>query len=561
MQVYNPKFKQMPPGLYLALARAREFRPFNAKDYIEAKSKVINAYFKASGLRGAVIAISGGVDSAVALALLVHAKSQKDSPISRIYALSLPISDEASSANQSSIQGKVVDLGNALKIDIDIIDILDTHSEIKTKLSPLDSTHSNWASGQLVALSRTPFIYYATNLMVANGYKSAVVGTTNRDEGAYLGYVGKASDGMVDIQVISDLHKSEVFAVGSYLGVPQSILNAVPSGDMFDGRSDVEVFGASYDFVELLLLLKSFPDSIQSQILAGISPSDRSSFEHFKWAIENLHQYNAHKYLVGSPAIHLDILPSAVKGGWVEGIHSGIHKVAETPALVPTHRFYNFQEFNPTIGSAVSATSILSPLEERSLTTWARSVSFKPTSNLGTPSGVYSGADRVSFYSPEFAEVLFLRLIKAGAVPLFANFDEVTSNGGSPGIWKAVGVNPMFRLLRYQEGGEIRPHFDYTFVESKHKRSMLTLLVGVQEAIEGGETVIMQSLDDKLPFSNRDFSDTYAASLPSAEASSFKLGLGQFKVFNHATLHKGLPVIHGSKLIIRSEIMFEFCGI
>ena len=53
-------------------------------------------------------------------------------------------------------------------------------------------------------------------------------GTTNRDEGAYLGFFGKASDGMVDLQPISDLHKSEVRALATRLGVPAEIVEAAP---------------------------------------------------------------------------------------------------------------------------------------------------------------------------------------------------------------------------------------------------------------------------------------------------------------------------------------------
>jgi NH3-dependent NAD+ synthetase len=41
---------------------------------------------------------------------------------------------------------------------------------------------------------------------------------------------------MVDIQLIWDLHKSEVFKVGAVLGVPRSILVAPPSADLWDGQ-------------------------------------------------------------------------------------------------------------------------------------------------------------------------------------------------------------------------------------------------------------------------------------------------------------------------------------
>lgn len=55
----------------------------------------------------------------------------------------------------------------------------------------------------------------------------------------------------MDVQLIADLHKSEVFLVGRELGVPSSILDAAPSADLWDGQTDEEELGFSYDFIEL----------------------------------------------------------------------------------------------------------------------------------------------------------------------------------------------------------------------------------------------------------------------------------------------------------------------
>ena len=77
------------------------------------------------------------------------------------------------------------------------------------------------------------------------------MGTGNRDEDGYLGYFCKAGDGVVDVQLIADLHKSEVFKVGAVLGVPESILNSPPSADLWEGQTDENELGVTYDFVEL----------------------------------------------------------------------------------------------------------------------------------------------------------------------------------------------------------------------------------------------------------------------------------------------------------------------
>jgi NH3-dependent NAD+ synthetase len=52
--------------------------------------------------------------------------------------------------------------------------------------------------------------------------------------------------GVADIQLINDLHKSEVFAVGRELGVPQEILDAPPSADLWDDQTDENELGTHF---------------------------------------------------------------------------------------------------------------------------------------------------------------------------------------------------------------------------------------------------------------------------------------------------------------------------
>lgn len=53
------------------------------------------------------------------------------------------------------------------------------------------------------------------------------------------------------MQLIADLHKSQVFAVARELGVAASILAAPPTADLWEGQTDEDEMGFSYDFVEL----------------------------------------------------------------------------------------------------------------------------------------------------------------------------------------------------------------------------------------------------------------------------------------------------------------------
>jgi NAD+ synthase (glutamine-hydrolysing) len=57
----------------------------------------------------------------------------------------------------------------------------------------------------------------------------------NYDEDGYLRYFCKAGDGTVDVQMIADLHKSEVVLVAKELGVSQNILVSPPTADLWEG--------------------------------------------------------------------------------------------------------------------------------------------------------------------------------------------------------------------------------------------------------------------------------------------------------------------------------------
>lgn len=317
MKVTNPQAPgQLPGGIRKLLEEQRRKRAFDPASYLLAKCRLLNAYLRRSKLSGCVVAVSGGLDSALTLMIADRARRMPDSPIERLDALLLPVHTEGATGQDEAVaRGREV--CRAAGAFPHIIDLTDIHALYSAAIEKnLGFYPDRWARGQLVAQIRTPAIYYATSTLTAGGFPAVVLGTTNRDEGSYLGYVGKASDGLVDLQVISDLHKSEVYTLAKHLGVPQSIIDVTPTGDMYDGRVDTEVFGAPYDFVELYLHQRCLSDEDKRRRLESLNDEERQLWDELSSHLDNLHSYNAHKYLVGSPAVHLDILESAVPGGW-----------------------------------------------------------------------------------------------------------------------------------------------------------------------------------------------------------------------------------------------------
>lgn len=294
----------------------KSLRQFDADGYLLHKLPLINQFFVENNLDACVIGISGGVDSALCLKLLAQAAHRNRSPIKKIMALIMPIHCSGTSG-QDQATARALELVKQTDCDYQIQDLTSV-ADVYVKLFEQNSNikANPWSIGQLASIVRTPCLYFHAALLQQQGYASIVCGTTNRDEGAYLGFYGKASDAMVDLQPVADLHKSEVYQLATILNVPESILQSAPRGDVWDNKTDEEMIGAPYWFVELYLIMKEYQllnDFILSNFL---DKNALELFQQYASAIEKQHQKNTHKYQVGVPSHFIDILPRSVPGGW-----------------------------------------------------------------------------------------------------------------------------------------------------------------------------------------------------------------------------------------------------
>ena len=290
-------------------------RGFNAKYYIDNKVIKINEFFEVNKLDSCVIGISGGIDSAVVYKLLKLASEQEGSPIKIIKPLLLPI-------NSPGITGQ----SEAISFGEKVIEVFDGSSTMY--LSSIAQSYSNffpdatpWTQGQIASIVRTPILYGQASYLQQKGYKSIVVGTTNRDEGAYIGFYGKASDAMVDLQPIADIHKLEVIAIAKLLSVPKEIIERVPTGDVYDGSTDEETIGAPYWFIQLYLLNKQYLSKNQIdpffyEFRIMFTDEENSLWGKYSKNIEELHRINAHKYEVGVPSHFIDLMDRKIFKGW-----------------------------------------------------------------------------------------------------------------------------------------------------------------------------------------------------------------------------------------------------
>ena len=107
--------------------------------------------------------------------------------------------------------------------------------------------HMKRTIGNLNARIRAVILYYEAQ---KNNY--LVVGTDDRSE-YLIGYFTKYGDGACDILPIASLHKTQVSALGRFLGVPQRIVDKPPSPHLWKDHEASGEIGMGYDTVERIL--------------------------------------------------------------------------------------------------------------------------------------------------------------------------------------------------------------------------------------------------------------------------------------------------------------------
>lgn len=196
-------------------------------------------YATNANVKGFVVGISGGIDSATTSTLC--AKTGLD-----VLCIEMPIHQAPSHVSRA--QEHIAQLKKRFPNVKDTrVDLTPVFEEFKTEVS-LDGNHTtvDMALANTRARMRMTTLYYHAGILGL-----LVAGTGNKVEDFGVGFYTKYGDGGVDLSPIADLLKSEVYEIGEYLEVPDSIMKAAPSDGLFgDARSDEDQIGASYPELE-----------------------------------------------------------------------------------------------------------------------------------------------------------------------------------------------------------------------------------------------------------------------------------------------------------------------
>jgi NAD+ synthase len=252
--------------------------------------------------KGAVVAVSGGIDSSVVAALCVQALGREN-----VIFLFLPETDSSSDSlrlgkqladqlgvrtfvedispildaagcyrrRDEAIRSVVPEYGAGYKSKIVLPNLLDTNSyavfslvvqaptgEVKKVRLPLEAYLGILAASNFKQRTRKMMEYY-----YADRYHYAVAGTPNRleyDQGFFV----KNGDGSADFKPIAHLYKSQVYELAAYLRIPEEIQRRPPTTDTYSLEQSQEEFYFSMPLVKMDLCLYGKDQKIPASELA-----------------------------------------------------------------------------------------------------------------------------------------------------------------------------------------------------------------------------------------------------------------------------------------------------
>jgi NAD+ synthase len=194
---------------------------------------------------GVAFGLSGGIDSAVVAALSIKVFPKNTlALIMPCYNLENDTNDAIDLINKFNLSYKIIDLSTVYDSFIYLLD--DKEKEGSFKL----------AEANIKPRLRMITLYY-----FANKLNYLVVGTGNKSE-LTIGYFTKYGDGGADILPLGNLLKNQVKELAEYLGIPKKIINKPPSAGLWEGQTDEEEIGISYNQLDKYLKAGKLNDKI-----------------------------------------------------------------------------------------------------------------------------------------------------------------------------------------------------------------------------------------------------------------------------------------------------------
>jgi len=216
--------------------------------------------FATARKKTAIIALSGGIDSAVSLMLTVkalkpqnvqvlHMPAKKTNPIHTKHSKLVAKTAQIPPENFTQIN-----IGSIIQKSWRIINHYTLDEPLPPKSTPGRSakTKSLSASNRLRLANLAARVRMLVLYDQAKKHDALVIGTENFSE-HLLGYYTRFGDEASDLEPIKHLYKTHIRQLAKYLNIPQEILTKAPSADLWQGQTDENEMGFSYETADPIL--------------------------------------------------------------------------------------------------------------------------------------------------------------------------------------------------------------------------------------------------------------------------------------------------------------------
>ncbi len=221
---------------------------------IESVSRKLSVWIREkveeAGCRGVVLGLSGGLDSSVLAVLCQQALPQNT------LCLLMPChSIDTDRAHAEMVAEKFSIKTRMVSLDTVYDSLLEALPDFQSDAALVKVTHANIkARLRMITLYNT-----------ANQLQYIVAGSGNRSE-LTIGYFTKYGDGGVDIIPLGNLVKSQVRELAGCLGIPQEIITKPPSAGLWEGQTDEEEMGLTYEVLDNYILTGNAPEDLKKTL-------------------------------------------------------------------------------------------------------------------------------------------------------------------------------------------------------------------------------------------------------------------------------------------------------